>query len=83
MLNFWETHLYNVGNFDNVDNVEIVDNVENVDNVKMLIMLKMLIRLYKKNWIKWNGTYFLDKTNTHLTNIRLVGYYTIYLQNKE
>ena len=36
-----------------------------------------------ENWIKQKGTYFLDKTNTHLTNIRWVGYFTIYLQNKE
>ena len=36
-----------------------------------------------ENWIKQKGTYFLDKTNTHLTNIRWVGYFTIYLQNNE
>ena len=41
------------------------------------------IVLYKKNWIEWSETYFQDKTNTHLTNIRWVGYFTIYLQNKE
>ena len=45
-------------------------------------MLKLIL-LYKKNWIKWSETYFQDKTNTHLTNIRWVGYFTIYLQNKE
>ena len=41
------------------------------------------LMLYKKNWIKWSETYFQDKTNTHLTNIRWAGYFIIYLNKKE
>ena len=70
-------------------NVEIVNsqyscNLTSQVSTQFLCPTKLIIIvLYKKNWIKWSGAYFLDKINTHLTNIRWVGYFTIYLQNKE